>query len=346
MVFASPNSNNANCNEARHLELSITDSHKKNMEKQKTILILDQRAEKYKSLIAPVFPQLTIYTAQSESQADKYLAEVEALFALGHLYNDGLIEKTPKLQWIQALTTGTDAILALQNLSKKIVVTSTRGIHGPQMSEMAFLHMLILSRQYPRMLRNQDKGVWERWPQSLLYQKTVGIVGIGVIAEQLAPKCKAFGMTVYGVSNTQRPVEGIDQIFLPGQILEVAGLVDYLIVIVPYSRDTHHLINTEVLAAMKPTGFLINIARGGVVDEVALIEALNENVIAAAGLDVFETEPLPAGHPFWSMPNVFITPKLGGMSDIYQQQVLPILEHNIHAFLVGRCHEMLNIIEH
>lgn len=130
------------------------------------------------------------------------------------------------------------------------------------------------------------------------------------------------------------------------QIVEVAGLVDYLVVIVPYSKDTHNLIGKDVLAAMKPIGFLINIARGGVVDEAALIEALNENAIAAAGLDVFETEPLPEGHPFWSMDNIFITPKLGGMSDIYQQQVQPILEHNIRAFLANKNHEMLNIIKH
>ncbi|MFC1664748.1 D-2-hydroxyacid dehydrogenase [Pseudomonadota bacterium] len=316
------------------------------MEKLTKILILDQRAEKYKSLIAPVFPQLTFYTAQNESQAVEYLGDVQGLFALGHMYTDSLVEKAHKLQWIQALTTGTDAILTLRNLSKDVVVTSTRGIHGPQMSEMAFLHMLNLTRQYPRMLRNQDKGVWERWPQSLLFQKTVGIVGVGVIAEQLAPRCKAFGMTVYGVSSVQRPVDGFDKIFLREQLSQVAGLVDYLVLIVPYSADTHHLISRKVLQAMKPTGFLINVARGGVVDEVALIEALNENVIAAAGLDVFETEPLPKEHPFWSMENVFITPKLGGMSDIYQQQVQPILEHNIRAFLADKTHEMLNVIEH
>lgn len=316
------------------------------MQSQKKILILDERGEKYKSLIAPIFPQLTIFTAKNESQAEQYLGEVHALFILDPFVNESIIAQTHQLQWIQALTTGTDAILALSNLSKQVLLTSTRGIHGPQMSEIAFLHMLNLTRQFPRMLHNQDKGHWERWPQGLLYKKTIGIVGIGAIAEQLAPRCKAFGMTVYGISSSQRKVEGIDKIYPREQLLEVAGLVDYLVAIVPYSAATHHLIDRDVLAAMKPTGFLINIARGGVVDEAALIEALKTNSIAGAGLDVFETAPLPADHPLWSMQNVIITPWIGGMSDVYQEQALPVLAHNIHAFLADKYHEMLNIIDH
>jgi len=213
------------------------------------------------------------------------------------------------------------------------------------MSEMAFLHMLNLTRNYPRMLRNQDKRVWERWPQPLLHKKKVGILGVGIIAEELSRKCKAFNMTVYGISKTKRDVEGIDRFYGRDQLCEVAAAVDYLIVLVPYSPETDKIVNAEVLSAMKSTAYLINIARGGVIDEEALIEALTTKKIAGAGLDIFNQEPLPADHPFWGMDNVMITPKVDGISDIYVEQVLPILKTNLEHFIRGNREKMLNIIE-
>ena len=213
------------------------------------------------------------------------------------------------------------------------------------MSEMAFLHMLNLTRGYPRMLRNQDQRVWERWPQSLLYQKTVGILGIGVIAEELARKCKAFNMTVYGISSTVREVEGIDRFFHREELPKVAAMVDYLIILVPYSSETDKIVNEKVISAMKPTAYLINLARGGVLDENALIEALKAGKIAGAGLDVYNEEPLPENHPFWGMKDVMMTPKLGGMSDIYPEQVMPVLEKNLRHFLDGDHDQMINIVE-
>jgi phosphoglycerate dehydrogenase-like enzyme len=123
----------------------------------------------------------------------------------------------------------------------------------------------------------------------------------------------------------------------------VAG-ADFLVLLIPYSPETHHMIDASVLAAMKPTAYLINVARGGVVDEGALIEALRTHQIAGAGLDVFAQEPLPESSLLWDLDNVIITPHIGGMSDIYAEQVLPLLLHNLRAFAAGDRAAMLNLV--
>ena len=220
------------------------------------------------------------------------------------------------------------------------------GMHGPQMSELVFLHMLVLLRDYPRILRNQAAAHWERWPQPLLWHKTAVIVGVGAISEALAPRCKAFGMRVYGVSNSPRTPAGFDAVLGRGEIEKAAGLADFLILIVPHSPDTENLINADVIAAMKPGAYLINVARGGVLDEAAMVTALRARRIAGAALDVFRTQPLPPEHPLWREERLIITPLLGGMSNVYLEQAYPIVKHNVERFLAGRFDEMINKIPH
>jgi len=297
-------------------------------------------------MLEPIFPELTIYSVDPEDKIGDFLKDIHIIMALGHLYNEDLVGGAPNLEWIQSLTTGTDAITGLKTLKKEVIVTSTRGVHGPQMSEMVFLHMLNLTHDYPRMLRNQDKGVWERWEQPLLYKKTVAILGVGVIAEALAKRCKLFGMTVYGISSTIREVEGIDKMFHRDQMADALAEADYFVVLIPFSPETKNIVDADVFSAMKPDAFLINLSRGGVVDEDALLDTLKAERIAGAGVDVFAEEPLPAGHPFWGLKNLLITPKHGGMSNIYMEQVLPILEINLRHFLSGKTDKMINVVEH
>ena len=312
---------------------------------KKNLLILNPFAERYRTRLEPQFPEVTFHSALDLDGAKEIIKETHILFVIGHVFGDDFIRHASKLEWIQSLISGTDTLVALKTLKKEVLITSGRGIHGPQMSEMAFLHMLNLTRGYPRMLRNQDQRVWERWPQPLLYKKTVGILGIGVIAEELARKCKAFHMTVYGISSTIREVEGIDRIFRREELPKVAAMVDYLVILVPHSPETDKIVDGAVISAMKPGAYLINLARGGVLDEDALLEALRAGKIAGAGLDVYSQEPLPEDHPFWGMKNLVMTPKLGGMSDIYPEQVMPILEKNLRHFLDGDRHKMINIVE-
>jgi len=311
----------------------------------KTLLVYDIRAAHYKELLEPLFPDLPIHAATTEDTAAAAAPGAHMLFALGHHFSDALVSKAAKLEWAQALTTGVDGVFKLTTLGPDVIVTNARGIHGPQMSEMAFLHMLALTREFPRMVRNQTAAKWDRWPQVLLTDKTITIVGVGAIAEDLAPKCKAFNMTVHGVTGTKRDVPGFDRIFARDQLAEAAALSDYLLLLVPYSPETDKLVDAGVLAAMKPESYVINLARGGVLDEDALLDALQAGRLGGAGLDVFAQEPLAPDHPFWSMENVVITPRLGGMSAIYQSQILPILEQNIRHFLNGDIDKMINVVD-
>jgi len=269
------------------------------------LLILEQRAEEYKKSLQPKFPELTIHATSKEEEVGDFIEKMDIL--LGIRISDGLIKKASKLKWIQALTTGVDYLINLPSLKKDVIMTSSRGIHGPQMSEMAFLLMLALNRNFPQVVRNQDKGVWERWPTKLLYQKKVGILGIGVIGEEIAKKCKAFGMTVYGIDIIKRKVDSVDHFLGPEDLVKVIQEVDYFIVVAPRTPQTEGIVGVKALASMKPTAFLINIGRGEVVDEEALIQLLMQ-ARSLVRLDTFYQEPLPKDHPFWKMKNVIVTP--------------------------------------
>src|SRR3984957_18003946 len=150
------------------------------------------------------FTALALLATNDRAHALQHLGGAEVVIGHHFQFDEELLPRAPRLRWIQSLTTGTDAILKLQALRPDVTVTSTRGMHGPQMSELVFLQMLALARDFPQMQRNQTAHLWKRWPQPLLWGKTIVIVGVGAIAEVLAPRCKAFGMTVYGVSATAR----------------------------------------------------------------------------------------------------------------------------------------------
>ena len=307
------------------------------------LLILDSLADEYKKILKAKFPELSIHAAKKEEEIGDFIEKVQIL--LTFRISDDFIQKASRLQWIQSMATGVDYIVNLPSLKKKVLVTSTRGIHGPQMSEMAFLLMLALNRNFPQFVRNQDLRIWERWPAKLLYGKRVGILGIGVIGEEIARKSKAFGMTVYGIGRVKRRVDAVDYFYEPKDLLKVLQEVDYFIIVVPLTPQTQGMIGARELSSMKPTAFLINIGRGEIVNEDALIQALNSGEIAGAALDAFCQEPLPKDHPFWKMKNVIVTPHVGGASDIYVEQVLSIFEENLRRFLGGERHNLINLIE-
>jgi D-2-hydroxyacid dehydrogenase (NADP+) len=292
------------------------------------------------------FPGLALFATNNRARALEHLEGAEALIAHHFQFDEEMLARAPRLRWIQSLTTGTDAIVKLHTLRRDVTVTSTRGMHGPQMSELVFLHMLALLRNFPQIQRNQAAAVWERWPQPLLWRKTVVIVGVGAIAEALAPRCQAFGMTVYGVSVSTRVPGGFDQVFGRHELHRAAALADFLILVVPHSADTENLIDAAVLAVMKPSAFLVNVARGGVLDEQALLSALQDKRLAGAGLDVFRQQPLPADHPLWRHERVIVTPLIGGMSNIYLEQAYPIVRDNLKQFLAGRPGAMSNVVPH
>jgi phosphoglycerate dehydrogenase-like enzyme len=305
----------------------------------------EAEAHAFEELAARDFPSIELYATNDRTDALSHLADAEGIIAHHFQFDDALLHSAPKLRWIQSLTTGTDGILRLASLRPDVIVTSTRGMHGPQMSELVFLQMLALSRRFPVILRNQQLQRWERWPQPLLLGKTIVIVGVGMIAEALALRCACFGMTVYGVSQSMRVPRGFDKVYGRAELTTAAATADFLVLLVPYAADTESLIDARVIGAMKPTAFLINVARGGVLDEAALLHALRDRRIAGAALDVFRETPLPPGNPLWAEERIIITPMLGGMSDIYLAQAYPIVRENLSKFLADDIRSMNNVVD-
>lgn len=308
------------------------------------ILVADPEAEAYKKDLEAKFRGIPIHAVTAQEDIRHHADRMEILVTIFRVA-DELLKQAVNLKWIQVMTSGVNYLLSRPSLRKDIIITSGRGIHGPQMSEMAFLLMLALNRNFPQFVRNQDQRHWEKWPAKLLYRKKVGILGVGVIGEEIAKKCKVFGMTVFGLDIVRRNIDSVDFFYGPEDLPQVAGEVDYLIIVAPSTPETEKIVGTKVLASMKPTAFLINIARGEIVDEQALIQALETGKIAGAALDALSIEPLPKDHPLWGAKNLIITPHVGGISDIYREQMMPIIEENLRRFLRGERRNLINYIE-
>jgi phosphoglycerate dehydrogenase-like enzyme len=310
------------------------------------VLFAHRDADYFAPKLRERFPGLTVLTAPDLPDAEDRLGEAEVIMATGHLFNERRLRLAARLRWIHAMTTGFDSIVLSDALRPDVVLTTTRGIHGPQTSEMAIMYMLNLARNVPRMIENQRRHVWQRWTQVRLYGKTVAILGMGVIAEALAPRCKALGMTVLGITRTPRAVPGFDRVYHYDELKEAVARADFLVVLAPHARETENIIDASVLAAMKKSAFLVNLARGAVCDEAALLDALRARRIAGAGLDVFRKEPLPPDSPFWDLDNVMISAHCSGSSDDNLALTWPIIETNMACFLEGRQAEMINLVSH
>lgn len=290
------------------------------------------------------FAELTVNVVEDRSHAAPFLPTADVIATFGPMVNDDVFRAARRLQWVQALGTGVDGIIDQPSLSPEVIVTNAHGFHGPPMAEATLMAMLAQARDFPRALRNQAQAKWERWPVRTLNESTVGILGVGSIAESLAARCKALGMTVVGITSTPRPLPHFDRMEPMARLTEVVRELDWLVVLTPLRPDTRDLVGTDVFAAMKPSAFLVNVARGGVVDEAALLAALQCQQIAGAALDVFQTEPLPADSPWWNTPNVLVTSHAGGFFDRYPDHALPILVRNMRAFLGGRREDMIHVI--
>lgn len=278
------------------------------------------------------FPGHDFRAAYSAQDALAMGGETQAFIGIGPKMTPELVAAMPRLEWVQSLTTGVDNLLGMEAFPPHVPISKVTGVQGPQMAELGLTLMFALSRDVPGMLDAQATRTWDRRPQALLYGKTICLLGLGSIAETLALYCRTLGMHVTGISG-RAEAPNVDRIYPRTGLQEAVAEADFLVVLVPLSPETTHIVGPELLAAMKPSAFLINLARGGCVDEAALQAALTDGQIAGAGLDVFQTEPLPKDHPLWSAPNVILTPHVGGFSDIYHKQCYPTVQRNMALYL-------------
>ncbi|HXL36831.1 MAG TPA: D-2-hydroxyacid dehydrogenase [Ktedonobacteraceae bacterium] len=261
----------------------------------------------------------------------------------------------PKLRWLQFPGAGVDSLAptGLLDANSGVIVTTAAGIHAETISEYVLGSMLMFNWNWPLMVRLQDEHKWARsasWYHlggRELAGQTLGIIGLGHIGRRIAQLGHAFGMQVLGtrrsIHTSKEQESEVDQSFLPEQLHELLPLCDYVVISVPLTRETEKLIGEAELRMMRSNTYLVNIARGRVIDEQALVRALREGWIAGAGLDVTEEEPLPPESPLYSMPNVILTPHISGNSVHYDTRLAALFADNLKRYRSGQ--ELLNQYE-
>jgi phosphoglycerate dehydrogenase-like enzyme len=287
-------------------------------------------------------------------------AQAEVLYTFGALPEP---EQAPCLRWVQLNSAGANHVLNHPLFARDVTFTNNSGLHATIIGEYVLASMLAWSRHLPALLDLKHRREWPSdrtacCQPAELRGATVGIVGYGSIGREVGRLAHAFGMRVLAFKRNaetrdepgQFAFEGLgdhtgdlpDAFFGPPQLREMLAQCDYVVIAVPLTPDTHHLIGEAELRATKPTAYLVNIARGQVCDEPALVRALQQGWITGAGLDVFAQEPLPQDSPLWSLPNVILTPHISGFSPHYEQRALDIFTENLRRYVAGQ--PLLNVV--
>lgn len=288
-------------------------------------------------------PGHNVHFAYMLDGAAPHIADADVIVSFA--FRDDFARMAGKLKWIHGLGAGMDRIINVTGLANDVILTNTRGIHADPVSEAALGMMFALSRDFRRAERDQRAKRWAPWNSTLLKGKTAGIYGVGAIAETLARKCQALGMRTVGVSRRTEPVAGFDCIYPPTSRKQALRMCDYVVLLVPLRSDNVGLVNRDFLDGMKPTAFLINVARGPLVDNGELILALQEGRIGGAALDANNPEPLPQESPLWEMSNVIITPHVAGRFAEYFERALEIFDTNLAFFIRKDYAQMVNRVD-
>ena len=239
-----------------------------------------------------------------------------------------------EVKWLQTWGAGVDNMPLDKLHHNGISITNASGVHPIPIAESVFAMLLSFTRKLHSAVRHQVAGEWTHIRDvGELYGQTIGIVGVGAIGERIAQLAQAFGMRVWGVRRSGEPSPYVDRMFASDGLQQLLTESDFVVVTVPATSETSHMFAAPQFAAMKQTAHFINIGRGQTTDTSALVDALRSGGIAGAGLDVFEQEPLPAGHPLWSMDNVIITPHNSGLTNHYEERVIDIFVENLESYL-------------
>ena len=251
-----------------------------------------------------------------------------------------LISASGKPQWLHWGYTGLDQLAPLQSLKGRLLITNSKGIPASALGDHVIMVIHMLHREVQRLMRNQMDRVWERRHFEPVRGKTLGIIGLGNIGRDVARKATVFGMKVIGAARREVSVENVTKIFLPEQLPQFLATSDIVVISVPLTAETQGMIGEKELGWMKPKSYLINVARGHILDEDALVRTIKKGQIAGAALDAFVQEPLPPESELWSLDNVIITPHSAGWSKDYPEMALDLFCENLKRFLEGQ--EMIN----
>ena len=275
------------------------------------VLVYDAtEAARFAKLVRVSRGRVTLHVASTPDEAAARIAETEVLYAWK--FPPELYDKASRLRWIQVMGAGVDWTL-VPNLPPRVVVTRAPGVFGPWMAEYVLGWCLWVTQRMATYLDAQRRHEWiQQIPPEPLRGKTLAIVGLGDIGRVVARAARALGVRVIGVSRSGRPIAGVDRVYPARGLRRALETADFVTLVLPLNDQTRGIIGAPELAAMRTTAWLINIGRGALVDEPALLDALERRTIVGAILDVFPTESLPRDHPLWDLDNVVITPHISG----------------------------------
>jgi phosphoglycerate dehydrogenase-like enzyme len=272
-------------------------------------------------------------------------------------------DQAPHLRWVQGHWAGVDRLVGTPLWESDVLITNASGVHAPNMAQYALAQILAWAHRVPRWFHFQREGKWpsRRWDSFMpdeLRGRTLGILGYGSIGREIARLAKGFGMTILVTKRDVRHTEdtgynipgyGDPEGVLPRRIYPAEATrsmlaeCDYVVVTLPLTSKTRHLFDETLFREMKSNCFLVNIGRGELINEKDLVRALNKGWIAGAGLDVFETEPLPENSPLWQMDNVIITPHISGITAHYDERAADLFATNLRRYLAGE--PLLNLVQ-
>ncbi|PYN79433.1 MAG: D-2-hydroxyacid dehydrogenase [Candidatus Rokuibacteriota bacterium] len=301
------------------------------MQSRPTVLVY-HADRRYAELVRVPRRGVTVRIAATSSEAASAIAEAEILYAWK--FPPQLYAKAGRLKWLQVMGAGVDWAL-VPELPPSVQVTRAPGIFGPWMAEYVVGWCSWVTQ---RMKLYRDAQRQRRWDDHVLPDrlagKTMTIVGLGDIGREIARVARGLGMRVLGVSRRGRPARAAARMYPVTAMAQALREADFVVLLLPLTVETRGIFGPDALGAMKPTAWLINIARGAVVSEAALLEALEQKRIAGAVLDVFDREPLPPSHPLWRMDNVVVTPHISGPST--PEAIAPVFNDNLARYLAAR----------
>ncbi len=282
-------------------------------------------------------------TDRQQAAFDGLLARAEVFYGIPDTRPAALgpaVRANPGLRWVQTMAAGGGAQVKAAKLSddelSRVVFTTSAGVHGGTLAEFALFGVLAGAKDLFRLQSLQRAREWPgRWAMKEISEQTVLIVGLGGIGSETARLLKAFGATVLGVKRTAEPVDHVDEVHTDAALPDLIARADAMVITLPGTDATTRLINRELLAAAKPGLVVVNVGRGTVVDEPALVDALRSGIVSSAYLDVFATEPLPADSPLWSMPNVLVSPHTAALSLAEDRRIAELFADNLRRYLDG-----------
>ena len=287
---------------------------------------------------------------EAEAGLARILTDAEVLFT-SPLMPANITDRAPKLRWVQLTSAGVDRLLDGDLAKSGVTITTASGIHAVPIGEYVMGVMLAFAKGLPQAMRAQAERTWRPYLAEELYDKTVGIVGLGAIGGYVAKLAKADGMRVLALRRSTRSrstgkgagLDDVDELLPLSDLPYLLSEADYVVIAVPLTAESRGLIGERELRAMKPTARIINIARGAIIDEAALVQALNEKWIGGAALDVFDHEPLPPESELWGMENVILTPHISGGTPVYMERAVELFCDNLRCYLAGE--PLRNVVE-